>query len=153
MTTPVFDNPSDTRILEILRETRVIALVGASPNPERPSHQVGQFLVRMGYRVIPVNPGIAGKQLFGEMVYASLGDIPDNITIDMVDIFRRSDRVEPVVQSMLSLRPNLPRVIWMQIGVVNPVAAQAARAAGIEVVQNRCPKIEYTRLIGTSPLA
>lgn len=145
-------NPTEAEIRDILQNVRTIAMVGASPNPARPSHGVGQFLTRMGYRMIPVNPGIAGKSLFGQKAYASLGDIPDDITIDMVDIFRRPERVEPVVDAALNDLATLPRVIWMQIGVTHPIAAAKARAAGITVVQNRCPKIDYTFLIGARPL-
>ncbi len=141
------NNPTDDQIRYILQSTQTIALVGASPNPLRPSNSVGQFLTRMGYRVIGINPEIAGKTLFGQPVYARLSDIPKEITIDLVDIFRRSDRVEPVVNAALTeLNPPV-RFIWMQIGVVHAQAAATARAAGITVVQNRCPKIDYARLI------
>lgn len=139
-------NPSDSEIRRILDETQTIALVGASPNPRRPSHRVGNFLVAQGYRVIPVNPGIAGKILFGETVYASLSDIPSDISIDMVDIFRRSDAVTTVVVEALAALWPLPKTIWMQVGVINDEAAEKARAAGIKVVQNMCPMIEIGRL-------
>lgn len=139
-------NPSDSEIRKILDETKTIALVGASPNPHRPSHRVANFLVAKGYRVIPVNPGIAGKTLFGETVYASLTDIPSDITIDMVDVFRRSEAVTPVVVEALAVLWPLPKTIWMQIGVINDEAAEKARAAGIKVVQNLCPVIEIRRL-------
>lgn len=139
-------NPSDSEIRRILDETQTIALVGASPNPRRPSHRVGNFLVAQGYRVIPVNPGIAGKILFGETVYASLSDIPSDISIGMVEIFRRSDAVTPVVVEALAALWPLPKTIWMQVGVINDEAAEKARAAGIKVVQNMCPMIEIGRL-------
>jgi uncharacterized protein len=137
----------DDDLHRILTETRVIALVGASANPDRPSHRVGWFLARQGYRVIPVNPGLAGQSLFGETVVARLSDIPGGV--DMVDIFRRSEEVGPVVDEALAALPGL-RTVWMQLGVVNEAAAEAARAKGVEVVMDRCPAIEIPRLgIGT----
>lgn len=136
---------TDASLTEILRRTRVIAMVGASPDPARPSHQVGQFLRDAGYRVIPVNPGHAGKTLFGEEVRARLSDIPDELAVDMVDIFRRSDHVLPIVEEALAHLPAL-RTIWMQIGVRNAEAADAARARGLDVVEDSCPKIELGRL-------
>lgn len=139
--------PADDDLRRILTETRVIALVGASANPERPSHRVGWYLARQGYRVIPVNPGLAGQALFGETVVARLTDLPPEV--DMVDIFRRSEEVGPVVDAALDALPNL-RTVWMQLGVVNEAAASAARAKGIEVVMDRCPAIEIPRL-GVSP--
>ncbi len=139
-------NPTDSEIRRIFEETRTIALIGASPNPSRPSHRVANFLVGRGYRVLPVNPGIAGKTLFGETVYASLSDIPPDITIDMLDIFRQSAAVTPVVEEALAALWPLPKTIWMQIGVINEEAAEKARAAGINVVQNLCPVTEIGRL-------
>jgi predicted CoA-binding protein len=136
--------PDDALIREILTRTRKIALVGASPKPERPSHQVGEFLTLKGYTVIPVNPGQAGQTLFGETVRASLKDCPEDV--DMVDIFRRSDEVMPVVEEALAELPNL-KTIWMQIGVIDEEAAALARARGVDVVMNLCPKIEYPRLM------
>lgn len=135
--------PTHDDLRRILSETRVIALVGASANPDRPSHRVGWFLARHGYRVIPVNPGLAGQSLFGEMVVARLSDIKE--AVDMVDIFRRSEEVGPVVDEALAALPSL-RSVWMQLGVVNEVAAEAARARGVEVVMDRCPAIEIPRL-------
>jgi len=134
----------DDVLRDVLTSTRVIALVGWSPNPDRPSHQVANFLQTRGYRVIPVNPGQAGQMVGGEMVRAHLSDIAD--PVDMVDIFRRSEEVGPVVEAALAL-PGL-RVIWMQLGVVNEPAAALARAAGVTVVMDRCPAIEHPRLIG-----
>lgn len=142
----MLENPGDTELRMILEETSTIALVGASPKTHRPSHRVAKFLVESGYRVIPVNPGIAGGTLFGETVYASLSTIPSDITIDMVDIFRRSDAVGPVVEEAIATLWPLPKTVWMQIGVVNEEAAAKARAAGIAVVQNLCPVIEIIRL-------
>ena len=136
--------PEDDVIRQILTDTRVIALVGWSPNALRPSHTVAAYLARRGYRVIPVNPGQAGQLTsWGQTVRASLSDIAE--PVDMVDIFRASDSVGPVVDEAIA---NLtgPRVIWMQLGVVNERAASTARAAGLKVVMNRCPAIEIPRL-------
>lgn len=139
--------PTDEEIAEILRATRVIAVVGFSPRADRPSHGVARFLQRVGYRVIPVNPGIAGQTFLGETVHPDLASIPASLKVDMVDIFRNSDLVPPVVEQALAALPHL-RTIWMQLGVSNEGAAAQARAAGKAVVQNRCPAIEYPRLIG-----
>lgn len=139
------DKLSDADIARIFENTRTIALVGASPRPERASHRVGQFLVRQGYRVIPVNPGQAGKTLFGEKVVANLSEIPDGVTVDMVDIFRRSEDVPPVVDLALDTLPGL-KTVWMQLDIVNAAAADAARDRGVEVVMDRCPAIEIPRL-------
>jgi uncharacterized protein len=136
--------PPDADIRRILTETKVIALVGWSPRPERPSHGVAAYLARRGYRVIPVNPGQAGiVTSWGETVRGSLGEIGGGV--DMVDIFRNSDAVPAVVDEALASLPGV-RVIWMQLGVVNEAAAEKARAAGVEVVMNRCPAIEIPRL-------
>ncbi len=137
----------DTEIKHILTRTKVIALVGYSEKPARASHQVAAFLADKGYRVIPVNPGQAGKEALGETIVASLADIPASAGVDMVDIFRRSDAVEPVVEAALEHLPDL-KTVWMQLGVENAAARAMARAQGVDVVMNRCPKIEYPRLIG-----
>lgn len=134
---------SDDELRGILTATKVIALVGWSPNPDRPSHRVAAYLVAKGYRVIPVNPGQAGKQALGEIVRASLSEIAE--PVDMVDIFRRSEEVGPVVDEALSALPGL-KTIWMQLGVEDAVVAAKARAAGVKVVMNRCPAIEIPRL-------
>ncbi|MFS4438478.1 CoA-binding protein [Paracoccaceae bacterium GXU_MW_L88] len=132
---------------EILTRTKTIALVGFSPKPERASHAVGHYLAHHGYRVIPINPGIAGEKHLGEITYASLADIPDEIHVDMVDIFRRSEDIPPVVGEALAAFPDGEgRTIWMQLGIQNEEAAQVARAAGWDVVQNKCTKIEHKRL-------
>lgn len=136
---------SDAEIREILNETKVIAVVGFSAKPDRPSHGVAAFLQRRGYRVIPVNPGLAGQSFLGEMVYADLRAIPGEISVDMVDIFRTPDAVPAIVDEALAARPEV-RTIWMQLGVVHEDAAAKARAAGKRVVMNRCPKIEIPRL-------
>lgn len=115
-------------------------------NPDRPSHGVGLYLAAKGYRIVPVNPGLAGKTLFGETVFASLSDIPPDRSIDLVDVFRSSEAVGPLVEEALRVLPDL-RTIWMQLGVHNAPAAELARSKGITVVENRCPKIEYQRLM------
>jgi uncharacterized protein len=124
---------------EILKNVKSIALVGASQNPSRPSHGVMQFLLRKGYSVIPVNPGLAGQNLLGQKVYATLAEIPTQI--DMVEIFRNSEAAALVVNEALEL-PTLPKIIWMQLEVRHDGAAAKAEAAGLKVVMNRCPAIE-----------
>lgn len=136
---------SDSLIRDILTRTRRIALVGASAKPERPSHGVMQFLLEKGYDVVPVNPGLAGQDLLGQPVAASLSDIEGDI--DMVDIFRAPEHVPGVVEEALERFPDLATV-WMQLGVIHEEAAQTARARGADVVMDRCPKIEYPRLMG-----
>ena len=129
----------------ILTRTKVIAVVGVSTNPVRPSYFVARYLSLKGYRIIPVNPGAEGQMLFGEPIRARLSDCPQDV--DMVDIFRRSDHVPPIVDEALAHLPNL-RTIWLQIGVRNDAAAATARAKGVDVVQDMCPKMEYQRLFG-----
>src|SRR6201746_1916978 len=133
----------DAKLRRILSTVRTIALVGASSNWNRPSYFVMKYLQGKGYRVIPVNPGIAGKELLGERVYARLTDIPD--AIDMVDVFRASDTVGPIMDDAIAIGA---KVVWMQLGVRNDAAAAKGEAAGIEVVMDRCPKIEFGRLGG-----
>ncbi len=135
----------DAALRHILTSVGTIALVGASNNPSRPANDVRNFLQAHGFRVIPVNPGLAGQQLGGEQVYARLADIVD--PIDMVDIFRRSDAVAAIVDEILTLA-NRPKVIWTQLDVFDEQAAAKAQAAGLTMVMDRCPKIEYRRLIG-----
>jgi hypothetical protein len=135
----------DSYLRTILQRTQVIAVVGVSMNPVRPSYYVARYLGLKGFRVIPVNPGHAGKTLFGETVRAGLSEISE--PVDMVDIFRRSDSVPPIVDEAIEVFPGL-RTIWMQIDVQNAGAAARAQARGIDVIQNRCPKIEYQRLFG-----
>lgn len=139
------ETPSDDLLRDVLKRSRRFACVGVSPNPVRPSHYVARYLALKGYDVVPINPGQAGKRLFGAEVRASLSDVPD--PIDVVDIFRRPEAVPEIVEEALSLDP-LPKVIWMQIGVRHAEAAARAEAAGLTVIQDRCPKIEYQRLFG-----
>lgn len=134
---------SDEDLKRILTETRVIALVGWSPNVDRPSNKVAAYLVAKGYRVIPVNPGQAGTRVLGEVVRANLSDITE--PVDMVDIFRRSAEVGALVDEALHVLPGL-KTIWMQLGVEDATAAAKARAGGVAVVMNRCPAIEIPRL-------
>jgi predicted CoA-binding protein len=136
---------SDNFIKNILLETKVIALVGASEKPARDAHHVMAFLQTAGYRVIPVNPGLAGKSIHGEVVYGQLADIPQNETgaIDMVDVFRNSDAALDVTEQAIAIGA---KTVWMQLGVINEAAAAKAEAAGLQVVMDRCPAIEIPRL-------
>jgi uncharacterized protein len=118
-------------------------MVGASAKENRPSYFAFKYLLERGYRMIPINPGQAGKDILGQKIYAKLTDIPE--PVDMVDIFRASSYALPIVQEALTLKP-LPQVIWMQLGVRSDEAAALAEANGMKVVMNRCPKIEYGRL-------
>jgi len=140
---------SDALIKDILKRSRVIAVVGLSHKPERASFRVARFLQGKGYRVIGVNPGLAGQEMFGETVVPDLASLPDGV--DMVDIFRRSEAVGPVVDAALADIPSL-KTIWMQLGVVNDAAAEKANTAGVDVVMDRCPAIEYPRLFGGLPV-
>jgi predicted CoA-binding protein len=133
----------DSYIRGILNTVKSIAMVGTSPKDNRPSYFAFKYLLERGYHMIPVNPGQAGKDILGQKVYAKLSEIPE--PVDMVDIFRASQFVMPVVEEALALKPK-PQVIWMQLSVRNDEAAALAEAAGIKVVMDRCPKIEYGRL-------
>ncbi|MFT3986232.1 CoA-binding protein [Aestuariivirga sp.] len=139
------DNYDSAYIRDILRTVKTIAMVGASANELRPSYFVMKYLLDKGYEVIPVNPGLAGKEILGRTVYGSLKHIPQ--PIDMVDIFRNSEAAGAITDEALALSP-LPKVIWMQLTVRNDEAAARAEAAGIKVVMNRCPKMEYGKLSG-----
>ena len=132
-------------IRQIRDRTRTIAVVGLSPKQDRPSWGVARFLQARGYRIIPVNPGHAGAKILGETVYADLSSIPADAGVDMVDIFRRSEAVPGIVDEALRVLPDL-KTIWMQLGVSHPEAAAKAEAAGMVVIQDRCPKIEFPRL-------
>lgn len=137
------DAYDDDYIRAILRDVRVIAMVGASPNWNRPSYFAMKYLQDKGYRVIPVNPVAAGQEILGEKVHASLATIGEKV--DMVDIFRNSEAAGPISDEAVAIGA---RVVWMQLGVRNDEAASRAEAAGLRVVMNRCPKIEYGRLSG-----
>jgi uncharacterized protein len=137
------DTYDDNYIRGILTSVNSMAMVGASPVDVRPSYFAFKYLVQRGYDMIPVNPGHVGKSLLGRPFVASLSDI--GRAIDMVDIFRNSSHIMPVVEEALKL-PSPPKVIWMQLGARDDAAAEKAEAAGIRVVMNRCPKIEWGRL-------
>ena len=137
------DNYPDSTIRGILNTVKTIAMVGISPKDNRPSYFAFKYLQERGYRMIPVNPGQAGKDILGQKVYANLSEIRE--PVDMVDIFRASQFAPGVIDEALAMTPR-PQVIWMQLGVRNDEAAAKAEAAGIKVVMNRCPKIEYGRL-------
>ncbi|MFN3970921.1 MAG: CoA-binding protein [Gemmobacter sp.] len=140
------DAPDDDTLRAILTAPRVVAVVGFSANPARASQRVARFLAERGMRVIPVNPGLAGQVMLGETAFARLQDIPAGAGVEMVDIFRRSEEVGPVVDAALAHLPDLA-VIWMQLGVRDAEAAARARARGVTVIQDRCPKIEIERLL------
>lgn len=138
------DHYDNGYIAEILKNTRTIALLGASPNPDRPSNRVMGFLLGKGYTVYPVNPGQAGKQILGQTVYKTLGDVPQ--PVDLVDVFRAAEYLDGVVDEAIALEVR-PKVIWGQLSVRDDRAAAKAEAAGIKVVMDRCPAIEYPRLV------
>lgn len=139
------DTLTDAAVAGILKDAKTIALVGASEKPGRASHRVMAYMLARGYDVYPVNPGLAGKELHGRKVYASLADVPP--PIDMVEIFRASDAVPDTVREALAEQARLGlKYFWMQLGVINEQAADKARAAGLIVVMDRCPKIEIPRL-------
>lgn len=141
------DRYDDAYIAGILREARTFAFVGASANPNRPSHYVMRFMLEKGYEAIPVNPGLAGQEILGQRVYASLADIDRHV--DVVDIFRNSEAALGVTREAIGLKERLgAKVVWMQVGVRNDAAAAEAEAAGLRVVMNRCPKIEYALIAG-----
>lgn len=137
------DSYSEAYIRDILTSCKVFAMVGASANQVRPSYFVLKYLLAKGYEVIPVNPGFAGKMIAGQLVHASLRDIAR--PVDVVDIFRNSEAALAVTREAIEIGA---KVVWMQLGVRNDEAARLAEAAGLKVVMNRCPKIEYGRLSG-----
>jgi uncharacterized protein len=141
------DRYDDAYIAAILNEIKVVAMVGASANINRPSFFVMKYLLGKGFAVIPVNPGLAGQEILGQKVVASLADIGQ--PVDMVDVFRNTDAALGIVREAIALKDKLGlKVIWMQLSVRNDAAAAEAEAAGLKVVMNRCPKIEYGRLSG-----
>lgn len=142
-----YADPTDDLVRRVLGSVRTIAVVGASPNPARPSFMVTRFLASQGYRVFPVNPGQGGGEIAGLTAYARMADVPE--PIDMVDVFRASEHVGAVVDEALALDPP-PKVIWTQLDVRDDAAAARAAARGLIVVQDRCPKIEYARLFGAA---
>ena len=135
----------DAYIKGLFKKVKTVAIVGASAKNIRPSYFVQKYLIQKGFKVIPINPGLAGQKILGQHCYGSLADVP--VGIDMVDIFRNSDAAMGIVEEALGLNP-LPKVIWMQLSVINHDAAKLAEDKGIEVVMDRCPKIEYGRLSG-----
>ena len=137
------DGYTDAYLREILKSVRLIAMVGASPHWNRPSYFAMKYLQDKGYRVIPVNPQALGQEILGEKVYGDLSEVPEKI--DMVDIFRRSETAPALVDQAIAKGA---KIVWMQLGVRNDAAAAKAEAAGLKVVMNRCPKIEYSRLNG-----
>src|SRR5262244_1334972 len=137
------DSYDDGYIRGILNTVKTIAMVGVSAKESRPSYFAFKYLLERGYRMIPVNPGLAGQDLLGRKVFARLADIPE--PVDMVDIFRAAPYAVGIVEETLKLQPR-PRVVWMQLGIRNDEAAALAEASGLKVVMNRCPKIEYGRL-------
>lgn len=140
-------NYPDALIARILRSVKTIAMVGASPNPVRPSYFAMKYLLDKGFHIIPVNPGQAGKEILAEPVYAKISDLPP--PVDMIDIFRNSEAAGPITDEAIANKDRLGlKVIWMQLGVINEEAAKRAEAAGLTVIMNRCPKIEYGRLSG-----
>lgn len=138
-----FKNPSDQTIKEMLSAPQTIAVVGCSPNPDRDSHRIARLLQAKGHRVIPVNPG--HQEIVGEKCYPTLREIPDKI--DIVDLFRRSEHVAPIVDEAIEVGA---KVVWMQLGVIDEQAAAKAQRAGLTVVMDRCPAIEYRRLFGST---
>jgi predicted CoA-binding protein len=143
----VYPQYSDALIARILRGVKTIAMVGASPNEVRPSFFAMKYLTEKGFKVIPVNPTAVGQEILGEKVYASLNDVP--APVDMVDIFRNSQAAGPITDEVIANKDRLGvKILWMQLGVINEDAAKRAEAAGLTVIMNRCPKIEYGRLSG-----
>jgi uncharacterized protein len=134
-----FENPPDARIRDILATPRTIAVVGCSPDPDRDSHEIAALLKAKGHKVIPVNP--TSKEILGERCFASLKDIPE--PVDMVDVFRRPEHVDQIAADSIAIGA---KILWLQLDVINEPAAQKAQTAGMTVVMDRCPAIEYRRL-------
>ena len=141
------DRYDDAYIRGILNTVKTIAVVGVSANTSRPSYFVFKYLLERGYRMIPVNPGLAGQPLLGRMAYATLVDVPE--PVDMVDIFRESQYAPDIAREVVAEKDRLGvKVLWMQLGVISPEAEKIAQEAGLTVVMNRCPKIEHGRFSG-----
>lgn len=136
----MFRNPPDDQLRALLAAAKTIAVVGLSPNPDRPSHRIARRLQQWGYRIVPVRPAV--REVLGEPAYARLADVPAKI--DLVDVFRAADRIDPVVDECIAL--GLP-ALWIQEGIVNEAAAQRATAAGMQVVMDRCISVDYRRLM------
>jgi predicted CoA-binding protein len=134
-----FQNPPDATIKEVLSTPQTVAVIGCSPNPDRDSHRIAKLLKARGHRIIPVNP--EHREILGEACYASLRDIPE--PVDMVDIFRRSEHVAPIIDEAIETGA---KIVWMQLGVIDEQAATKAQGAGLTVIMDRCPAIEYRRL-------
>ena len=142
-----YPNYPDALIARILRDVKTIAMIGASPNAVRPSYFAMKYLLDKGFKVIPVNPGQDGKQILGQTVYANIAALP--APVDMIDIFRNSEAAGPIVDDAIAHKDRLGlKVIWMQLGIVNEAAGKRGEDAGLTVIMNRCPKIEYGRLSG-----
>ena len=137
------DDYNDKYLISVLKDAKTVAMVGASANWNRPSFFAMKYMQQKGFRVIPVNPGVAGQEILGETVMASLEEI--DVPVDMVDIFRNSEAAGPITDDAIKVGA---KIIWMQLGVQNDDAAKRAEDAGLRVVMNRCPKIEYARLYG-----
>jgi predicted CoA-binding protein len=143
----VYPKYSDALIARILRSVKTIAMVGASPNEVRPSYFATKYLTEKGFKVIPVNPTAVGQEILGQKVVPSVSDLMP--PVDMVDIFRNSEAAGPIADEVIANMDRLGvKVLWMQLGVINEEAAKRAEAAGLTVIMNRCPKIEYGRLSG-----
>ncbi len=145
-------SPDSERAISQALQSKTIAVVGLSNNPERPSYDVAKYLTSHGYRIVPINPTI--EEVLGEKSYKSLLDLPDELKreIEVVDIFRRPEDIPPIVEQAIELRRNYdnPKAIWMQLGIVNEEAARKARESGLDVVMDRCMKIEHARRAGSS---
>jgi uncharacterized protein len=145
--TVAYPNYSDALIARLLRSVKIIAMVGASPSEMRPSYFAMKYLTEKGFKVIPVNPSAVGKEILGQKVYGTVSDLP--APVDMVDVFRNSEAAGPITDEVIANKERLGvKVLWMQLGVINEDAAKRAEGAGLTVIMNRCPKIEYGRLSG-----
>ncbi|GAB6274521.1 MAG: CoA-binding protein [Peptococcaceae bacterium] len=137
----MFSNPNDTQISSLLKNSTTIAVVGISDNPERDSYKVAEYLQKQGYKIIPINPAV--KEVLGEKTYSGLTQV--SMPVDIVDVFRRSEKVPEVIKEALKLRP---KAIWLQLGVINEEATKQAVKEGLTVIMDRCIKIEHNRLLG-----